>query len=85
MWIPYVNFINIFAWLANMRQMTQFQRKWTAMFGFGSVVLCALLQFGIEFFAPQIAAYSGQVLLYSIPLAMSWGIIYLQEHTPTKR
>lgn len=79
MWIPYVNFINIFAWLGSTRQMTQFQRKWTTILGFSSVVLCALLQFGVSFFVPQVEVYSGQVLLYLIPLALSRGFIYLQE------
>ena len=81
MWIPLVNFINIYAWLVSIKEITPTQKKWTYILGFGSVIFCALTQLGITICLPQIADYSSKALMYLIPLALDWGIIRLQEQT----
>ena len=81
MWFPYFNIFNWFAYFYNSVRL-----GWSmgvTLKGFGSAVLHMLpvivLQFFLLQFMPGITHITNWIIMYLIPLAMSFGLIRYQD------
>ena len=81
MWIPLVNYINIFLFLINSKKMALFSRSWwmsyVYFFGFaiGSHMACSF----VGSLLPQEPPVGGIFYLYFFPLIICYGLIKYQE------
>ena len=81
MWIPLVNYVNIFLFLFNSRKLVTGSRSWwmSYVYSFGFAIGSHLVCSFVAGFLPQDPPVGGMFYNYFWPLIISYGLIKYQE------